>query len=146
MVGTYVVGQPAWKSSSEPDVIILTLRKTSTQVVETSVATNNSPPQDYTNLDNQSTTNIDLPGSQPTTVLLRTIPAQMINQPQTLTHLSHNLQQSSELHQHGQLTNYKHWFASVQTGLILVVTTANLTSQTYNKTFFAVYILLRDIR
>ena len=36
------------------------------------VTTNNSPSQDYTNPDDRSTTNIDSPGSQPTTVFLRT--------------------------------------------------------------------------
>ena len=44
-----------------------------------------SPSQDYTNLDHQPTTNIDSPGSQPTTVFLRTTQIRTINQPQTLT-------------------------------------------------------------
>ena len=40
----------------------MTLKMTSTQVVETSVAdtSNNSPSKDYTNPDDQPTTNIDL--------------------------------------------------------------------------------------
>ena len=62
------------------------------------VTTNNSSSQDHTNLDDQPTTNIGSPGSQPTTVLLRTTPTRKINQLQTLTHLGHNQQQSSELH------------------------------------------------
>ena len=40
----------------------------------------------------------------------------MINQPQTLTHLGHNQQQSfSELHQPGRSTNHKHWLTWVTT-------------------------------
>ena len=110
---------------------------------QTSVTTNNSP-QDYTNPDDQPTTNVShnqqqlfsglhQPGrptnhkrqSQPTTVLLRTTPTRMTNQPQTsvttnnspqdytnpddqpTTNVSHNQQQSSVLHQPGQSTNHK---------------------------------------
>ena len=59
---------------------------TSTQVVEASVTTNNSPSQYYTSLDNQPTTNTDSPGSQPTTVLLRTtVLTNLDNQPTTNT-------------------------------------------------------------
>ena len=84
--------------------------------VKTSVATKNSPSQDYTNPDNQPTTNIDSPGSQPKTVLLRTAPARTINQLQRLTHLGHNSKQSySGLHQPGRSTNYKHWLTWVTT-------------------------------
>ena len=53
------------------------------------IATNNSPSQDYINQDDQPTTNIDSPGSQPTTLLTIT-PTQTISQLQTLTHLCHN--------------------------------------------------------
>ena len=82
---------------------------TSTQVFETSVTTNNNPSQDYTNPGDQPTTNIDSPGSQPTTIILRTTPTQTINQPQTMTRLGHNQQQSfSGLHQPRQSTNRKH--------------------------------------
>ena len=45
------------------------------------VTTNNGPSQDYTNPDDQPTTNIDSPELQPTTVLLRTTPTWTINQP-----------------------------------------------------------------
>ena len=73
------------------------------------VSTNNSTSQDYTNPDDQPTTNTDSPGSQPTTVLLRTTPTRTINQPQTLTHLGLNQQQYfSGLHQPGRSTNHKH--------------------------------------
>ena len=66
------------------------------------VTTNSSPSQNCTNPHDQPTTNIDSPGSQPTAVLLRTAPTRTINQPQTLTQLGHNQQQSfSELHQPG---------------------------------------------
>ena len=82
----------------------------------TLVTANNSPSQDYTNPDDQPTTNIDSPWSQPTTVLLRTTPTRMINQLQTLTHLGHNQQQSfSGLHQPRRSTNYKHWLTLVAT-------------------------------
>ena len=88
------------------------------------VTTNNSPSQDYTNPDDQPTTNVDLPGSQPTKVLLKTTPTRTINQPQTLTHLGHNQQQSfSGLHQPGRSTNYKRW--------LTWVTTKNSPSQNY---------------
>ena len=80
------------------------------------VTTNNSPSQDYTNPDDQPTTSIDSPGSQPTTVLLRTTPTRRINEPQILTHLGHNQQQSfSGLHQLGRSTNHKHWLTWVTT-------------------------------
>ena len=42
-------------------------------------------------------------------MLLSTRPTRTINQLQTLTHLGHNKQQSSVLHQPGRSTNYKHW-------------------------------------
>ena len=88
------------------------------------VTTNNSPSQEYTIPDYQPTTNIDSPESQPTTVLLRSTPAQTINQLQTLTHLSHKQQQSfSGLHQPRLSTNYKHW--------LTWVTTNNSPSQEY---------------
>ena len=45
--------------------------------------TKNSPSREYTNPDDQPTTGIDSPGSQPTTVLFRTTPTQTTNQPQT---------------------------------------------------------------
>ena len=45
------------------------------------VTTNNSPSQDYTNLDNQPTTNTDSPGSQPTTVLESQDYTNLDNQP-----------------------------------------------------------------
>ena len=54
--------------------------------VETSVTASNSPSEDYTNRDDQPTIKIDSPGSQPTTVLLRTTPTRTTNQMQTLTH------------------------------------------------------------
>ena len=80
------------------------------------VTTKNSPSQDYTNPDDQPTANKNSPGSQQTTVLLRTTPTRMINQLQTLTHLGHNQQQSfSGLHQPGRSTNYKHWLTRVTT-------------------------------
>ena len=78
------------------------------------VITNNSPSQDNTNPDDQPTTNIDSPGSQSTTVLLRATPTRTINQPQTLTHLGHNRQKSFPgQHQPGQSTNLKHWLTWV---------------------------------
>ena len=49
-----------------------------------------SPSQDYTNPDHQSTTNTDSPGLQPTTALLRNTATRTISQLQTLTHLGHN--------------------------------------------------------
>ena len=58
---------------------------TSTQVVKTSLMTNNSPSQDYTNPEDQPTTKIDSPGSQPTTVLLKITLTRTINQLQTQT-------------------------------------------------------------
>ena len=86
--------------------------------------TNNSPSQIYTNPDDQPTTNIDSPGSQPTTVHLRSTPTRTINQLQALTHLGHNQQQSiSDLYQPGRSTNYKHW--------LTWVTTNNSPSQIY---------------
>ena len=69
---------------------------TSTQDVESSVTTNNSPSNDYTNPDDQPAKNTDSPGSQPTTVLLMTTPTRTSNQPRTLTHLGHNQQHSSQ--------------------------------------------------
>ena len=85
--------------------------------------TSNSPYQDYINLNGQPTTNIDSPGSQPTTIL-RTTPTRTINQLQTLTHLGHNQQKSfSGLHQPGWSTNHKHW--------LTWVTTKNSPSQDY---------------
>ena len=86
------------------------------------VTTNNSPYQDYTNPDDQQTTNTALPGSQPTTarlrtytssdeqtntnidspgsqsttILLRTIPTSTISQLQTLNHLGNNKQSPSQ--------------------------------------------------
>ena len=89
--------------------LTLTLKMTSTQIVQTSVTTNNSPSRDYTNPDNQPAINIYSPGSQPTTVLLGTTPTWTINQPQTFTHLGHNQQQSfAGLHQPGRSINHKH--------------------------------------
>ena len=138
------VPQPVWKSSLES---LMTSTKVAEMAVtrfqqqsfsglcqprlstnykhwHTWVTTNNSPSQDYANLDDQSTTNIDLPGSQPTTVLLRTMSTGTINQPQTLTHLGHNEQQSfSGLCQPGRPTNHKHW--------LTWVTTNNSPSQDY---------------
>ena len=63
------------------------LKMTSTQLVETSVTINNSPSPSYTNPEDHPTTIIDLPGSQPTTVLLRATPTRTSNQLQLLTHL-----------------------------------------------------------
>ena len=115
------------------------------------VASNNSPSQDYSNPDDQPTTNIDSPGSyptivllrttatwtinqqqtlihqgsQPSTVLLRTTATWRINQQQTLIHQGHNHQQSfSGLQQPRQSTNNKHWFTWV--------TTINSSSQDYS--------------
>ena len=94
------------------------------QIVKTSVTTNNNPSQDYTSPDDQPPTNTDSPGSQLTTVLLRTTPTWTINQLQTLTHLGYNQQQSfSGLHQPGRSTNNKHW--------LTWVTTNNSPSQDY---------------
>ena len=116
------------------------LKTASTQVVKTT--TNNSPSQDYTSLDDQPTANIDSPGSQPTTVLVRTThPNRTIKQQQTSIHMGHNQQKSfsglhqpgrstnqtsthmshkqqqpfTGLHQPGRLTNYKHRFTWVTT-------------------------------
>ena len=99
------------------------------------VATNNSPSQDYINQDDQPTTNIDSPWSQPktvlfqdhtdpddqpatnndspgsqlTTVLLSPTLTRTISQLQALTHLGHNQQQYfSGLHQPGRSAIYKH--------------------------------------
>ena len=76
-------------------------RSTSYKHWLTWVTTQNSPSQDYTNPDDQPTTNMDSPGSQPKTVLLRTTPTRTINQLQILTHLrlhvlveAHNIQQT----------------------------------------------------
>ena len=49
--------QQSFSGLHKPDP--MTLKMTSTQVVQTSVTTNNSPNQDYTNPDDQPTTNID---------------------------------------------------------------------------------------
>lgn len=46
----------------------MTLKITSTQVVEPSVTTNNSPPQNWIYLDDQPTTNIDFPEFRPFTI------------------------------------------------------------------------------
>ena len=84
-------------------------RSTSYKHRLTWVTTNNSPSQDYNNPDDRPATNIDSPGSQPTTVLLRTTPTRTINQLQTSTHLGHNQQQSFlGLQQPGRSTSYKH--------------------------------------
>ena len=130
---------------------------------QTSATTNNSPSQDYTNPDDQPTTNVrhnqqqsfsglHQPGrstnhkrqTQPTTVLLRTTPTLMINQPQTsattnnspsqdytnpddqpTTNVSHNQQQSfSVLHQPRQSTNHKR---QTQPTTVLLRTTPTLT-------------------
>ena len=91
-----------YKRQSQPTT---DLRTTPTQTInqlQTSVTANNRPSQDYTNQDDQPTTNVShnqkrsfsglhQPGrstnykrqSQPTKVLLRTTPTQTINQPQT---------------------------------------------------------------
>ena len=58
------------------------------------VTTNNIPSQDYTNPDDQPTTNTYSPWSQAKTAFLRTTPSRTISQLQTLTHLGHNQQQS----------------------------------------------------
>ena len=82
------------------------------------ITTNNraSRSRDYTNPDDQPTTNIDSLESQPTTGLLMTTPTRKINQLQTLTHLDHNQQQVfSWLHQPGRSTNYNHWLTWVTT-------------------------------
>ena len=84
-------------------------RSTSHKHLLTWVTTNNSPSRDYTNSDDQPTINIHSPGSQPSTVLLRTTPIWTINQPKTFTHLGHNQQQSfAGLHQPGRSINHKH--------------------------------------
>ena len=80
------------------------------------VTTNKSLSQNYTNPEDQPTTTMDSPGSQPITFLLRTTPTQTISQLQTLTHLGHNQQQSfSGLHHHGRSASYKHRFTWVTT-------------------------------
>ena len=86
--------------------------KTSLSVLIVTVVstTNNSPSQDYTNPDNQPTTNILsqwlwnwLPHRlskrqpQPTTVLLRTPPTQTINQIQTLRDILYTLLQAGTI-------------------------------------------------
>ena len=91
----------------------------------TLVTTNNSPSQDCTNPEDQPSINIDSPVSQPTTVLTTT-PTRTISQLQTLTHLSHNQQRSSRLHQPGRSANYKHW--------LTCVTTNNSPCQDYTNT------------
>ena len=90
------------KRQSQPTTFLLRTRPTLTiNQPQTSVTTNNSPSQDYTNPDDQPTTNVShnqqqsfsglhQPGrstnhklqSQSTTVFLRTIPTRTINQPQ----------------------------------------------------------------
>ena len=87
--------------------------------------TNNNSPHDYTNLDDQPTTNVDSLVSQPTTVL-RTTPTQPISKLKTLTHLGHKQQQSSRLHQPWRSTSYKHWR--------ILVATNNSFSQDYTNT------------
>ena len=72
----------------------LTLEMTFTQVVETSISINNSPSQDYDNLDDQPTTNIDSGYDFHT----------------GCRNVSLYLQQSfSGLRQPGRSTNHKHW-------------------------------------
>ena len=88
-----------------PQPTTVLLRTTPTLTInqtKTSVTTNNSPSQDYTNRDDQPTTNVSHNQQQsfsglhqpvqstnhkrqpqPTTVLLRTTPTLMINQPKT---------------------------------------------------------------
>ena len=51
----------------------MTLKMTSTKVIEMSVTFNNSLSQDYTNPDDQITTNMDTPGFRSFTVLLSNI-------------------------------------------------------------------------
>ena len=87
-------------------IITLTLKMTPTQVVETSVSTSNSPYQDYTNPDDQLTTN--------TTLCCKfqlygynTIDSEDDSHT-GCRNVSHNQQQSiSGLHQHGRSTSYK---------------------------------------
>ena len=67
-----VLRRTVWKSSVQGHL----LKMTSTRVV----TTNNNPSQDYTIPDDQLTTNTDSPGSQPTTILLRTTPTLTISQ------------------------------------------------------------------
>ena len=98
--------------------------QSSTNIKLTWVTTKNSPSQDYTNPDDQRTTKIDSPWSQQTTVLLRTTPTWTVKQLQTLTHLRHNKQQPfSWLHWPGRSANYKHW--------LTCVTSNNSPSQDY---------------
>ena len=52
---------------------MMTLKMTSTQVVQTSVTTNKSHCQDYTNPDDQPVTNTDSPGFRPFTVLTSSV-------------------------------------------------------------------------
>ena len=144
------------------------------QVVQTSVTTNNSPSQDYTIPDDQPTTNIDSPWSQPTTVLLRTTPSRTINQLQTLTHLGHNRQQSfsglhqpgcsnnsvqtltqlghnqqqsfSGLHQPGQSTNYKHGLTWVTTNNSPSRDYANSGDRSTTNSDFSLYLVSYSVK
>ena len=82
---------------------------TSTQVVETPVTTNKQSFSGLHQPGRSTKHKPDSPWSQPTTVLPRTTQTRTIicNQPQTLTHLGHNQQQSSGLHQPGRSTKHK---------------------------------------
>ena len=81
--------QQSFSGLHKPDT--MTLKMTSTQVVQTSVTTNNIPSQDYTNptqwLWRWLPHRLSKHQSQPTTVLLRSTPTRTINQLQTLTAL-----------------------------------------------------------
>ena len=59
--------QQSFSGLHQPDQ--MTLKMSSTLVVEMAVATNNSPSQDYTKPDDQPNTNTDLPGFGPFTIL-----------------------------------------------------------------------------
>ena len=96
----------------------LTLKMTSTLVVETSVTINNSPSQDYTNPDDQPTTNIDSDDDFHT----------------DCSDVSHNQQQSfSVLHKPGRPINYKQLTLKMTSTLVVEtsVTTNNSPSQDY---------------
>ena len=121
-----------------PQPTTVLLRTTPTRTInqtKTSVTANNNPSQDYSNPDDQPTTNVShnqqqsfsvlhqprqstnhKRQTQPTTVLLRTTPT---------TNVSHNQQQSfSVLHQPRQSTNHKR---QTQPTTVLLRTSPTLT-------------------
>ena len=109
---------------------------------QTSVTINNSPSRDYTNTDDQPTTNVSHNQQQssglhqhgrltnhkrqlqPTTVP-RTTPTRTINQPQTS--VTTNNSPSQGLHQHGRSTNHK--CQSQPTTVVLGTTSTGMINQ-----------------